>query len=62
MIQRGASAVTAPSDRRHGAGQIEIDVGHGRRIRVDAQVDTTALAVVLDVLDRRPGRAKLTQR
>jgi transposase len=62
VIERGASAVTAPSDRRHGAGLIEIDVGHGRRIRVDAQVDATALAVVLDALDRRPGRAKLAQR
>ena len=61
VIERGASAVTAPSDRRHGAGLIEIDVGRGRRIRVDAQVDATALAVVLDALNRRPGRAKLPQ-
>jgi transposase len=61
VIERGA-AVTAPSDRRHGAGLIEIDVGGGRRIRVDAQVDAAALAVVLDALDRRPGRAKLVQR
>ena len=61
VIARGA-AVTAPSDRRHGAGMIEIDVGGGRRIRVDAQVDATALAVVLDALERRPGRAKLVQR
>jgi transposase len=60
VIERGA--VTAPSDRRHGAGLIEIDVGRGRRVRVDAQVDATALAVVLDALDRRPGRAKLAQR
>jgi transposase len=34
-------------------GLIEIDLGNGRRIRVDAQVDPDALARVLDVLDRR---------
>jgi transposase len=33
-------------------GLIEIDLGN-RRIRVDAQVDTEALARVLDVLERR---------
>ena len=44
---------TPPLDRRHGAGLIAIDVGRGRRIRVDAQVDAKALAIVLDALDRR---------
>jgi transposase len=34
-------------------GLIEIDLGKGRRIRVDAQVDADALARVLDVLERR---------
>jgi transposase len=34
-------------------GLIEIDLGNGRRIRVDAQVDPGALARVLDVLERR---------
>jgi transposase len=34
-------------------GLIEIDLGNRRRIRVDAQVDTEALARVLDVLERR---------
>jgi transposase len=34
-------------------GLIEIDLGNRRRIRVDAQVDTDALARVLDVLERR---------
>lgn len=32
---------------------IEIDLGSGRRIRVDAQVDADALARVIDVLERR---------
>jgi transposase len=32
---------------------IEIDLGRGRCIRVDAQVDADALARVLDVLERR---------
>ena len=34
-------------------GLIEIDLGNRRRIRVDAQVNTEALARVLDVLERR---------
>jgi transposase len=34
-------------------GLIEIELGNGRRIRVDAQVDPDALARVLDVLERR---------
>ena len=34
-------------------GLIEIDLGNRRRIRVDAQVDSEALARVLDVLERR---------
>jgi transposase len=34
-------------------GLIEIDFGSGRRVRVDADVDAAALAVVLDVLERR---------
>lgn len=34
-------------------GLIEIDLGGGRRIRVDANVDADALGRVLDVLGRR---------
>ena len=34
-------------------GLIEIDLGGGRRLKVDADVDADALARVLDVLDRR---------
>jgi transposase len=34
-------------------GLIEIDLGNGRRIWMDAQVDPEALARVLDVLERR---------
>jgi transposase len=34
-------------------GLIEIDLGNRRRIRVDAHVDSEALARVLDVLERR---------
>ena len=34
-------------------GLIEIDLGGGRRVRVDANVDAQALARVLDVLSRR---------
>ena len=32
---------------------IEIELGRGRRIRVDAQVDADALARIIDVLERR---------
>lgn len=34
-------------------GLIEIDLGGGRRVRVDANVDAAALGRVLDVLGRR---------
>jgi transposase len=34
-------------------GLIEIDLGAGKRIRVDANVDTDALGRVLDVLSRK---------
>lgn len=34
-------------------GLIEIDLGNRGRIRVDAEVDPEALALVLDVLERR---------
>lgn len=38
---------------RRTRGLIEIDLGAGRRLKVDADVDADALARVLDVLDRR---------
>jgi transposase len=34
-------------------GLIEIDLGDGKRVRVDAEVDADALGRVLDVLVRR---------
>lgn len=51
-------AVVEPSSSnrprpRQPAGLIEIDVGSGRRVRVDRNVDADALRRVLDVLDRR---------
>ena len=36
-----------------GAGSIEIDLGDGRRIRVDAHFNASTLARVLSVLERR---------
>ena len=48
------SAATAPaSDSRRKAGVIEIDLGSGRRVRVDRDVDAEALRRVLDVLGGR---------
>lgn len=46
-IRRG----TPPASRRNGL--IEIDLGGGRRVRVDAQFDAEALSRVLDLLERR---------
>ena len=37
----------------HEAGLIEIDLGDGRRVRVDRHVDAAALERVLTVLARR---------
>lgn len=42
-----------PLRQRRKAGLIEIDLGDGRRLRVDREVDAEALRRVLDVLDRR---------
>ena len=39
--------------QRWNVGMIEIDIGHGRFVRVDAHVNADALARVLSVLDRR---------
>ena len=39
--------------RRKTSGTIAIDLGSGRRLTVDADVDAAALARVLDVLERR---------
>ncbi len=50
------AAPTKPRRTRGPAGErglIEIDLGGGRRVRVDAGVDAEALARVLDVLSGR---------
>ena len=51
------TAVSTPSEHPRAAGGrnglIEISLGGGRRVRVDASVDAAALARVLDVLERR---------
>jgi len=48
---RGSEQPRAGSGGR--SGLIEIHLGGGRRVRVDASVDAAALARVLDVLERR---------
>ena len=59
MIAETGGAVPADPTRRRTRGPakerglIEIDLGSGRRVRVDAGVDADALARVLDVLSRR---------
>lgn len=44
---------TPLSCQRWNVGMIEIDIGHGRCVRVDATVNADALARVLSVVDRR---------
>ena len=54
-LQR-APAEEPPRSARSAAkktGLIEIDLGDGKRVRVDAEVDADALGRVLDVLGRR---------
>jgi|SRR5215470_12830670 len=50
-----ATSTTSEQSRATGgrSGVIEISLGGGRRVRVDASVDAAALARVLDVLERR---------
>ena len=50
-----SSSVRTPAGRagKGTRGFIEIDLGSGRRLKVDADVDADALSRVLDVLDRR---------
>ena len=51
-----ANSATSPQPRAGSGsrnGLIEISLGGGRRVRVDASVDAAALARVLDVLERR---------
>ena len=51
---RPAAVDRAPRRRRRKkAGLIEIELGGGRRVRVDRDVDAAALERVLDVLTRR---------
>ena len=51
--ERGHDAMAAFPRASKGAGLIVIEVGNGRRIRVDRDFDAEALGRVIDVLDRR---------
>jgi transposase len=55
MMQEAAAQTPPHAVRSAGrkTGLIEIDLGGGRRIRVDANVDADALGRVLDVLGRK---------
>jgi transposase len=50
---RGHDAMAAFPRASKSAGLIVIEVGNGRRIRVDRDFDAEALGRVIDVLDRR---------
>jgi transposase len=51
--ERGHDEATALAPTSNNAGLIVIELGDGRRIRVDRDFDAEALRRVLDVLDRR---------
>ena len=51
--ERGHDEATALAPTSKHAGLIAIELGNGRRIRVDRDFDAEALRRVLDVLDRR---------
>lgn len=58
MIQAEAPPVvneteSGPTRSRRATGLIEIDLGRGRRVRVDRDVDAAALRLVLDLLSAR---------
>jgi transposase len=64
IVAPAASAAAAAEERDHderaplskgpkSAGSIVIELGHGRRIRVDRDFDAEALGRVIDVLDRQ---------
>ncbi|MFG1352826.1 IS66-like element accessory protein TnpA [Xanthobacter autotrophicus] len=44
---------SGPPRSRRATGVIEIDLGRGRRVRVDRDVDAAALRLVLDLLSAR---------
>ena len=49
----GAERLVAASGRRRASGMIEIELGAGKRVRVDSEVNADALRRVLKVLDER---------
>src|SRR6266446_748548 len=51
--ERGHDETAALARSSKSTGLIVIELGHGRRIRVDRDFDAEALGRVLDVLDRR---------
>ena len=51
-VVAGAIGPTRPVSTTR-SGMIEIELGNRRRIRVDAQFDTDALARVVEILERR---------
>jgi transposase len=53
-----APAADPPKHSRRAAGLIEIDLGFGRKLHVDRDVDADALRRVLDVLADRPLAAR----
>jgi transposase len=52
-VQEAKELPSSPQDARQRTGLIEIDLGDGRCLRVDAEVDAAALLRVLDVMRRR---------
>lgn len=53
FISLALPAPGAAAAAMHGGGIIEIELAHGRRVRVDASVDSATLKRVIAVLDGR---------
>jgi transposase len=53
VVPSASSRTPASGAGKRAKGLIEIDLGGGRRLKVDADVDADALSRVLDVLERR---------
>jgi transposase len=52
-FRKAAALSASPGRRRRKSGIIEIELGGGRRVRVDRDVDAEALRRVLDALGSR---------
>jgi transposase len=53
VVATAATPAAAPAKRRRRGGRIEVELGNGRRITIEPDIDPEALARLADALDRR---------